>query len=227
MWIEKLPDGQFKYFERYKHPHTEKYRRVSITLTKDTPQARKQAAKKLNEKIDEKLKKVDQSDITFGEVVSNWWKIYTPTVKRTSLQRNGWNLKIIQRHLKDDFVVRTITTDHIQEMLEEVYYTKNYAYSTLRQVRSLTNIIFTFAKNKKYIPENPVRDTKIVKKVMTYDQQQKIENKFLERDELSSILSELRLSSTGQRYADTAEFLALTGLRFGEYIALTKKNNAH
>lgn len=140
------------------------------------------------------------------------------------MQRNGWNLKIIQRHLKDDFVLRTITTDYIQEMLEEVYYTENYAYSTLHQVRSLTNIIFTFAKNKKYITENPVRDTKIVKKVMTYDQQQKIENKFLEREELSSILSELRLSSTGQRYADTAEFLALTGLRFGECIALTKEN---
>lgn len=41
-------------------------------LQKIHPQARKQAAKKLNEKIDEKLKKVDQSNITFGEVVSNW-----------------------------------------------------------------------------------------------------------------------------------------------------------
>ena len=34
MWIEELPNGKFKYFERYKDPLTEKWKKVSITLEK-------------------------------------------------------------------------------------------------------------------------------------------------------------------------------------------------
>lgn len=224
MWMEKLGDGQFKYIERYKHPHTEKYRKVSITLTKDTAQAWKQASKKLNEKIDDKLKKLDQNDITFGEVVEKWWKVYPQTVKRTSSLRNQWNLKIIRKHITDDYIIRTIHTEYIQELIEDVYYQDSYSFSTTRQVRSLLNIIFAYAKNNKYISENPVTDTKIVKKTITYDQLEKIENKFLEKEELTALLNELRSTGTGKRYGDMAEFLALTGLRVGECLALTNEN---
>nr|DAN10263.1 MAG TPA: hypothetical protein [Caudoviricetes sp.] len=32
MWVEKLENGKYKFFERYKDPYTEKWRRVSVTL---------------------------------------------------------------------------------------------------------------------------------------------------------------------------------------------------
>lgn len=30
MWVEQLPNGKYKFFERYKDPYTEKWKRVSV-----------------------------------------------------------------------------------------------------------------------------------------------------------------------------------------------------
>lgn len=32
MWMEELSNGKYKFFERYKDPYTEKWKRVSVTL---------------------------------------------------------------------------------------------------------------------------------------------------------------------------------------------------
>lgn len=60
MWIEELPNGKYKYFERYKDPYTEKYRRVSVTLNSKSNQAKKQAMMELQEKINESFEKREQ-----------------------------------------------------------------------------------------------------------------------------------------------------------------------
>lgn len=69
MWIEELPNGKYKFFERYKDPYSEKLKKVSVTLDKKTAQARNQAATLLQEKINEKLSiKYDISEITFQKL---------------------------------------------------------------------------------------------------------------------------------------------------------------
>lgn len=40
MWMEELPNGKYKFFERYKDPYTEKLKKVSVTMEKKTPQSR-------------------------------------------------------------------------------------------------------------------------------------------------------------------------------------------
>ena len=50
MWVEKLPNGKFKYCERYLDHKTGKNKRASITLDKNTPQAKNYAIKMLNKK---------------------------------------------------------------------------------------------------------------------------------------------------------------------------------
>lgn len=52
MWIEKLENGKYKFFERYKDPYTEKWRRVSVTLDSGSSRAKKEAQKILDEKIE-------------------------------------------------------------------------------------------------------------------------------------------------------------------------------
>ena len=54
MWMEELPNGKYKFFERYKDPYTEKLKKVSVTMEKKTSQARNQAALLLQEKIQKK-----------------------------------------------------------------------------------------------------------------------------------------------------------------------------
>lgn len=82
MWIEELPNGKFKFNERYIDVLTEKTRYVSVTLKSKSNQARKQAQSILDEKIDAKKNKRKQSDMTFEQLYEKWLPIYQQNVKR-------------------------------------------------------------------------------------------------------------------------------------------------
>lgn len=71
MWKEKSPDGKFKYFERYKDPYTEKWRRVSVTLESGSNRAQKEAQKLLEDKIADKLEHLKESDALFTTVFND------------------------------------------------------------------------------------------------------------------------------------------------------------
>ncbi len=58
MWVEELPNGKYKFFERYKDPYTEKWKRVSVTLESRSARAKKEARKLLDDKISEILQLV-------------------------------------------------------------------------------------------------------------------------------------------------------------------------
>ena len=70
MWIEDLPNEKYKYFERYRDPLTEKWKKVSVTLDKKTPRAQKAANTELLKKIKTLLAKKEGSDITFFRTLS-------------------------------------------------------------------------------------------------------------------------------------------------------------
>lgn len=86
MWVEALENGKYKYFERYRDPLTEKLKKVSITLDKNTSRAQKEAQRLLQEKIDKHVKDADVSNITF------WELNYMKSISRTGPQQ----LKILQ-----------------------------------------------------------------------------------------------------------------------------------
>ena len=76
MWIEKLSNSKYKYFERYKDPYTEKWRKVSVTLESASNRAKKEAQKLLNGKIDRKLEKLKTTDALFITVFEEWLLIF-------------------------------------------------------------------------------------------------------------------------------------------------------
>lgn len=49
-WTEQLKNGKFKFRARFKNPLTLKYQIVSVTIEKDTPQARRKALRQLQKK---------------------------------------------------------------------------------------------------------------------------------------------------------------------------------
>ncbi|AOD26529.1 hypothetical protein BEN15_05165 [Streptococcus thermophilus] len=55
MWVEELPSGKYKYFERYRDTYTEKWKRVSVTLNSGSNRAKKEAQRMLDDKIAEKM----------------------------------------------------------------------------------------------------------------------------------------------------------------------------
>ena len=69
MWIEELPNGKYKFFERYKDPYTEKWKRVSVTLESGSNRAKKEAQKLLDEKIEDTLDALQAPDMLFTTVL--------------------------------------------------------------------------------------------------------------------------------------------------------------
>ena len=56
MWVEDLPNGKYKYCERYTDTKG-KIRKVSVTLDKNSSRAQNEASRLLYNKIDAKLEK--------------------------------------------------------------------------------------------------------------------------------------------------------------------------
>ncbi|MCY7035293.1 site-specific integrase, partial [Streptococcus sanguinis] len=86
MWGEKLENGKYKFFERYKDPYTEKWRRVSVTLDSGSSRAKKEAQKILDKKIENILQKLTTSDRLFVDVLEEWWTFYQKEVRRSSVR---------------------------------------------------------------------------------------------------------------------------------------------
>lgn len=224
MWIEEQPNGKFKYIERYTDPYTEKYKKVSTTLTSDSRRAWNEAQRTLNNKIDEKLKKAKQSDVTFAEITEKWHKVYKNTVKPSTELRARHSLKIIKRYISGDVLIRNIDTNYIQEMLDSIYYEENYSYSSTKQCKTIITAIFKFAKKRGFIETNPTFEVEIKKKPKTFEEVQRVGNFFLEHDELAALIKTQRGFLNGKRNSDLTEFLSLTGMRYGEAASLKYEN---
>ena len=115
MWMEELPNGKYKFFERYKDPYTEKLKKVSVTMEKKTPQARNQAAILLQEKIKEKLKKKQVESVTFEEIYKLFYKSWEQTVKESTKH----NCKSIDKKMKEVIPSDTLLANLDRRFLQE------------------------------------------------------------------------------------------------------------
>lgn len=81
--------------------------------------------------------------------------------------------------------------------------------------------MFNYAVERKYISKNPVSLIKIRrKKDEEENYKQKMDSKFLEKDEVAKTIDFLNQKQTTKLHARIIEFLWLTGLRYGELQAL-------
>lgn len=126
MWIEELPNGKFKYSERYTDPYTEKSRKVSITLNSKSNQAKKQANIELQEKIDKKIEEKNQIKITLGELLDAWWNQHKVSIRQSSQVNYEKLLKYIRKNINTEAVVRNTDTKFYQDFLNEL--TQSYEY---------------------------------------------------------------------------------------------------
>ena len=68
MWCEDQRNGTVKYCERYTDPLTEKVKKITVTMPKDTPQNKNKAMRILNAKIEQAINEtsIDRKIATQG-----------------------------------------------------------------------------------------------------------------------------------------------------------------
>lgn len=222
MWMEELPNGKYKFFERYKDPYTEKLKKVSVTLEKKSPQARNQAAILLQEKINEKISAKQVESITFEEIYKLFYKSWSQTVKESTKH----NCKSIDKKMKEvipsDTLLANLDRRFLQEAIEKVIETNGHIAA--KKVRHRLRGIFKYAVQYSYIENNEVDYTTIPQRPKTLEELEKKRNNFLTMDEIKTLVNVLNGREYHQKYADMVLVLSLTGMRYGELTALQLKN---
>lgn len=216
MWSEQLSSGNVRFCERFQNPYTGKTIKLSITLSKDTAATRKQASNLLQERF---LAKINQkkTSLTLGDLVDDYLKYQKEMVKASSYRSGKTRLTAMLNILGRETTVNSLNAGYIKKSLLDSG--KENAY--LNNVLSKTKAVIRWAYQHDYIDEVQFIDK--LKPFPDVSKKEKISDKFLESEEVTAIIDELRRRGL-INHALFTEMLVKTGLRIGELIALEKSD---
>ena len=220
MWDEQLKDGRYKFFERYKDPYTGKWKRVATILTSNSSRAQKQAQKILDAKIADILSKLKSSEMLFTDLFDQWWGFYQQEIKPSSIASLRGNIRDIRESFGIDIKVVNIDPKYVQDYLDNLDCSRNQK----ERNKSMLNLAFDYAIDLDIIKDNPSRRAKLPRIKKTLEDWKKVEEKYLEEDEIKPLLKELFRRPSTYRSALLAEFMSLNGCRIGEAVCIEPLN---
>lgn len=230
MWMEELPNGKYKFFERYKDPYTEKLKKVSVTMEKKTPQARNQAAILLQEKIKQKLgeKQHSVSNITFEKLYEEFEENWKHGVKNSTVYASKNVKKEILKQIEGDYLVRNIDRRLLQKVIDQLLQ-DGRSHNYVSKIKFKLNQIMKFAIRMNYIDTNEMLFVETPRKVITSDELKKKNTKYLDQKEFKLFIQNLKDEALCDyritKYIRIAKVLFLTGMRYGELAALNYKED--
>ncbi|HFI0692302.1 TPA: tyrosine-type recombinase/integrase [Streptococcus suis] len=220
MWTEAHKSGKVNFVERYKDPYTQKWRRTSVLMEKDTPRIRKEAQKILDAKIADILSKLKSSEMLFTDLFDQWWVFYQQEIKRSSIASLRGNIRDIRESFGIDIKVVNIDPKYVQNYLDNLDCSRNKK----ERNKSMLNLAFDYAVDLDIIKDNPARRAKLPRIKKTLEDWKKVEEEYLEEDEIKPLLKELFRRPSTYRTALLAEFMSLNGCRIGEAVSLDPEN---
>ena len=216
MWDEQLKDGRYKFFERYKDPYTGKWKRVATILTSNSSRAQKQAQKILDAKIADILSKLKSSEMLFTDLFDQWWGFYQQEIKPSSIASLRGNIRDIRESFGIDIKVVNIDPKYVQNYLDNLDCSRNKK----ERNKSMLNLAFDYAVDLDIIKDNPARRAKLPRIKKTLEDWKKIEEKYLEEEEIKPLPEELCRRPSTYRIGLAGEFMSLNGCRIGELICI-------
>lgn len=227
MWVEKTNSKtkgtRYKFYERFPASNG-KIIKVSVTFSSNNAHTRKAAADALRQKFFKKegLRKEAEQEMeekTFYAVCDEWFAMHAQTIKESTAYIESLWVRKIKSAVLPSFLIGDLEAEFIGRFLTENYYTGKYSFSYVTSVLTTFKKIMKYAAQKGYIDD--VADflaIKLHRRPLTTQELEKKNQKFLSRDELHDVLDKLYKKSPRVAYA--MEFIAHTGLRCGELLAL-------
>lgn len=220
MWVEQHKSGKVNFVERYRDPYTNKWKRTSILMEKDTPRIRKEAQKILDAKITNLLNNLKTSEMLFTALLDQWWGFYQQEIKRSSIASLRGNIKEIRESFGLNVKVVNIDPKYVQTYLDNL----NCSRNKKERHKSMLNLAFDYAVDLNIIKDNPSRRAKLPRIKKTLEDWKKIEEKYLEEDEIQPLLKELYRRPNTYRLGLLSEFMSLNGCRIGEAVSIEPTN---
>lgn len=218
MWIEKVTTKsgttKFKYCEQYIDSMTWKKKRVSVTLEKNNRATKRMAAEALARKIAAAQEPPEPEDITVAEACEKYLAYQKINVKASTYTRLTYQCKNVIQILGRDTLLSRLNAGFIKERL----------IATNREAATLNWYRVSIIALLNWSFENDcIDDISFLKKIKTFREpphREKIQDKYLEPEELASLIDAL----PEKRWRLLTRFLALSGLRFGEAAALNRED---
>lgn len=217
MWSELLKNGTVRYAERYVDYMTGKQKKVSVVMAKPSKKNEKLARDILSEKIQKKAFSCDSSDITFSFLVEKYQIYQSQVVKPSTYSRNQFAANALIKMLGKDILVSKLSA----QFLKEKFLNSKRSPSSLNELRSRLLALLRWGYENEYI-----HDISYLAKFPKFHEQvtrkERIENKYLEPSEATSLLN--ALYEKNEQSFLLAKFMLLSGLRCGEAIALERSD---
>ncbi|MDU3189229.1 MAG: site-specific integrase [Streptococcus mitis] len=220
---KKNSKGQplYQVVEKYKDPLTGKWKSVTVSYTKNTSRARKQAEREVLDKID-RLTTSFESQFspelitTFGELKENWFQTWCVSVKPQTIQRELLVMKRLGKIIGDDFLLDRITPLLMKNSLNKYLEIYDASPSTMTHIKSTCNKIFNHGVLYNVIKFSPMTAVKLdISLEKRRKAKERHDSKFLEIHELHAFFDVLR-QCRNANYYDLAIVLLLTGIRISE-----------
>ena len=213
MWSQQKPNGKYQYFEEYKDPLTNKFKTVSVTLPLNRKKDKDAARRILAERIRARsAQPVRSSALTLKNLSKLYVESQKKSRKASTAKTTEYKMKVICELLGEDSVVKNLSAPYVRRQL-----------SACRSDEDVTNV--TFNERLKYFKamirwayeEELVQDISYLEKLKKKTESKKAEKaKYLEGDELQILIESMAVPE----WKLVTRFLALSGLRIGELIAL-------
>ncbi len=211
MWKEETKSGKVRLCERYKDPLTDKIKKVTVTAENGSRLALRQAQEELQSKLETMQNAVESDSVTLKQLAEKYLAHQKKTLKSSSYASTQAHIKNILTMFDPDTYVNRLTARIVAERIA------SGSTSDYMQNRNILyfKAMFNWGYDNDLVREKTWLDK--IKRVPIRKNREELESKYLESEELRTLLDALADYPTWQL---AAEFLALSGLRIGEMMAL-------
>ena len=209
MYEELLPDGRCKYRLPYLDPLTNKKKTLSIIMESQSASNYKLAKRQLEERLDDLMINRGNTDTTLRMLYDYYFEEKKRVLKPSTLRRDVTTISKMLSWMDKDIILDNLTVAYIKKTLSE-HCEKNVTFNGyLKRFK----MMLKWAYMNDYMKDRSVVDKL---QYLPDDKKTRIEDKYLEREELQKLLD----AATNKLWNYVIRFLALSGLRIGELMTL-------
>lgn len=209
MYEEVLPDGRCKYRLPYLDPLTNKKKTLSIIMESQSASNYKLAKRQLEERLDDLMLNRGNTDTTLRMLYDYYFEEKKRVLKPSTLRRDVTTISKMLSWMDEDIILDNLTVAYIKKTLSE-HCEKNVTFNGyLKRFK----MMLKWAYMNDYMKDRSVVDKL---QYLPDDKKTRIEDKYLEREELQKLLD----AATNKLWNYVIRFLALSGLRIGELMTL-------
>lgn len=242
MWHEQFTNKhnqtQYRFYEKYKDPYTDKWKRVSVVLNKNGKQSQKEAQKLLNERIESKLNDKTPTDLktlTFHQACDEWLEHYKnhSGSKTTTIKEKTSNTNTVKSAINKDVLINKITHTYLQDIINE--WAKSHSTGHVQSLVIVIRSVFKYTFKYYDLHDISILDKiDIPKKAKTRNELQAKRNNYLEDSEVKELLecfdylikhkSHATRKHNYEMVKALVEFQINNGMRIGELLAIKTDN---